>query len=88
MPQTATSIVNIQTKLLAQLVNWLEGHSLSETVLSCRYVQTMLENYFQDPSLVNHKCAFSQTKLKPQSYAKDTNYWLVHRVLKVFVKGL
>ncbi|KAI5969054.1 MAK10 [Candida margitis] len=86
--QTATSIVNIQTKLLVQLVNWLEGHSLDETILSCRYVQTMLENYFQDPSSINHKCAFSQTKLKPQSYTKDTDYWLVHRVLKAFVKGL
>jgi len=88
MPQTATSIVNIQSKLLAQLVNWLEGHSLSETVLSCRYVQTMLENYFQDPDLISHKCAFSQPKLEPQTYTKDTDYWLVHRVLKAFVKGL
>ncbi|CAK9685348.1 Mak10 subunit, NatC N(alpha)-terminal acetyltransferase family protein [Candida parapsilosis] len=88
MPQTATSIVNIQSKLLAQLVNWLEGHSLSETVLSCRYVQTMLENYFQDPDSISHKCAFSQPKLEPQTYTKDTDYWLVHRVLKAFVKGL
>ncbi|KAI5949460.1 MAK10 [Candida theae] len=85
-PQTATSIVNIQGKLLAQLVNWLEGRSLSETVLSCRYVQSMLENYLKDPK--QSKCAFSSSKLKVKSYRKDTDYWLVHRVLKVFVKGL
>ncbi|KAG5419314.1 MAK10 [Candida metapsilosis] len=85
-PQTATSIVNIQSKLLAHLVNWLEGHSLPETVLSCRYVQTMLENYLHG---ANHtKCAFNSAKLQSQNYPKDSKYWLVHRVLKVFVKGL
>ena len=44
-PQEVNVIINIQTKLLSNLVNWLESNSLPVTVLSCRYVQTLLVNY-------------------------------------------
>ncbi|KAI5967019.1 MAK10 [Candida pseudojiufengensis] len=87
-PQSSTVVINIQNKLLQFLVNWLESDSLPVTVLSCRYVQCMLENYLIKQNSIWEQCSFNQPKLSKVEYEKNTNYWLIHKVLKIFIMGL
>ncbi|EMG50411.1 MAK10 N-alpha-acetyltransferase 35 [Candida maltosa Xu316] len=89
-PQSIDVIINIQTKLLSNLVNWLESDSLPVTVLSCRYVQTLLVNYLKhNMSSKTGQVSFVDPRLPKVEY--DTgklDYLLVHKVLKTFIMGL
>ena len=87
--QEVDSIINVQTHLLCQLVNWLENNSLPVSVLSCRYVQTLLVNHSQS-RFHNLKtgCAFRDSRIREQVYQKNFKYWAVHKILKTFVRAL
>ena len=88
-PQEVNVIINIQTKLLSNLVNWLESNSLPVTVLSCRYVETLLVNYLNHENSGLGKFSFYNSRLPAVDYLKDNlNYQFVHRVLKTFTMGL
>ncbi|KAG7666448.1 MAK10 [[Candida] subhashii] len=90
-PQSIEVIINIQTKLLKCVVHWLMNESLPVTVLSCRYVQTMLENYLTKRSSIFDQCSFYSDRMEQKEEWGDTNgveYMLVHKVLKVFCMGL
>lgn len=88
-PQEVNVIINIQTKLLSNLINWLESDSLPVTVLSCRYVQTLLVNYLNHENSGLGKFSFYNSRLSPVDHLKDDlNYQLIHRVLKTFIMGL
>lgn len=88
-PQSVNVIINIQTKLLSNLINWLENDSLPVTVLSCRYVQTILVNYMNHDTSAVGQFSFYDSRLPETNH--DTNkldYLMVHKVLKTFIMGL
>lgn len=89
-PQSPIVIINIQMKLLKSLVHWLTNESLPVTVLSCRYVQTLLENYLTKQTSIWEQCSFYQPRFEHQEQYNhdDVEYSLVHKVLKVFIMGL
>ncbi|ODV78484.1 glucose-repressible protein [Suhomyces tanzawaensis NRRL Y-17324] len=45
LPQSPQSVAAIHSKLLGLFMSWLNNSSLPVTVLSCRYVQTLLTNF-------------------------------------------
>ncbi|RCK57349.1 N-alpha-acetyltransferase, 35 NatC auxiliary subunit [Candida viswanathii] len=88
-PQPIDVVVNIQTKLLSNLINWLESDSLPVTVLSCRYVQTILVNYLNYHMSKVGQFSFSDARLPEKTYdTTSLDYLLVHKVLKTFIMGL
>ncbi|KAK6455142.1 glucose-repressible protein [Scheffersomyces xylosifermentans] len=92
-PQSVQSVISIQNRLLRLLPSWLNNSSLPVTVLSCRYVQTILENfaYYQDGSL-SQRCSLVDRRLalddRKQPIEDSVEYQLVHKVLKAFIIGL
>ena len=96
-PQLIDSVIAVQNRLLHLLPSWLNNSSLPLTVLSCRYVQTLLENYafFRDGSL-SQRCSLVDRRLQGSQWQHhDTvistdslEYQLVHKVLKLFIIGL
>ncbi|RLV94136.1 N-alpha-acetyltransferase 35 NatC auxiliary subunit [Spathaspora sp. JA1] len=91
-PLSSRVIVNIQTKLLKSLVGWLSSDSLPVTVLSCRYVQTLLETYSASQgSDIWSRASFFNPRLEQQPGEYDNSsieYQLVHKVFKIYVMGL
>lgn len=85
-PQDADKVIGIINGLVRLYTSWLNNSSLPVTVMSCRYVQTLLENY--QGSL--NDCTFENRRLPKQTkHDKDTVEWkLVHKVLNSFILGL
>lgn len=88
-PQPVNVVINIQTKLLSNLINWLENDSLPVTVLSCRYVQTILVNYLNCDTTTVGQFSFYDSRLPETDHDTNSlNYLMVHKVLKTFVMAL
>lgn len=85
-PKDADKVIAIINGLVRLYTSWLNNSSLPVTVLSCRYVQILLENY--QGSL--NDCTFENKRLPKQTkHDKDTVEWkLVHKVLNSFILGL
>lgn len=84
LPQDLETIIAIQDKLIQSYMSWLNSSTLPITVLSCRYVQVLLENYSTNQevfSLVN-------TRLPSQNHDDSIEFHLVHKVLRSFIMGL
>jgi hypothetical protein len=92
-PQSIDAVIGIQSKLLVLLISWLNNSNLPVTILSCRYVQTLLVNYTRsalnpDMSLVE-KCSLTDCRLPNPHSSQDTfESKMVHTVLKSFIMGL
>ncbi|KAK6462260.1 glucose-repressible protein [Scheffersomyces coipomensis] len=94
--QSIDNVISIQNKLFQLLMSWLNNSSLPVTVLSCRYIQTLLENYTftrnQGSKNLLDQCSFKNLRFfetkemqdKNQSLDDDVEYQLVHKVLKIF----
>lgn len=70
-PSHAISIIN---KLIILLVSWLSGSNLPVTILSCRYVQTVLENYTKlrnTPLSLLEKCSLVDERLRKDTGEKE-----------------
>ena len=85
-PQDVDKVIGIINGLVRLYTSWLNNSSLPVTVMSCRYVQTLLENY--QGSL--NDCTFENKRLpKQENYDKNSVEWkLVHKVLNSFILGL
>mmetsp|Transcript_6067 Transcript_6067/g.7433 ORF Transcript_6067/g.7433 Transcript_6067/m.7433 type:complete len:786 (+) Transcript_6067:199-2556(+) len=85
-PQNVDKVIGIINGLVRLYTSWLNNSSLPVTVMSCRYVQTLLENY--QGSL--NDCTFENKRLpKQENYDKSSVEWrLVHKVLNSFILGL
>lgn len=88
-PRSAVEVISIMDEFLCMTMSWLENSSLPVTALSCRYAQTILQNYQMHPesigTLVN--CSLEDIRLKQkdgQSSDITTDYMLVHRVLRSY----
>lgn len=91
-PITIDEVIAINNKLLILFVSWLDNSSLPVTVLSCRYVQTLLQNYTALKSTnlpLIDQCSLVDNRLKT-SISPDDSFEskLVHLVLKSFIIGL
>lgn len=85
-PQDVDKVIGIINGLVRLYTSWLNNSSLPVTVMSCRYVQTLLENY--KGSL--NDCTFENKRLpKQENYDKSSVEWkLVHKVLNSLILGL
>lgn len=91
-PQSIEHVVGIMNKLIALYISWLSSSSLPVTVLSCRYVQTFLENYNKNGGQLN-KVTFKNDRLKSSSSNTNAspeqfNYKLVNFVLRSYILGI
>lgn len=87
-PQSIDQVIGIMNKLVVLYVSWLSSSSLPVTVLSCRYVQTFLENYSQNGGQLS-KVSFKNTRLNSNASDSDElEYKLVNFVLRSFVMGI
>lgn len=92
-PQSIEEVIVIQNKLILMFLSWLNNSSLPVTVLSCRYVQTLLTNYMSNKSSTMSlfdMCSFVNPRLPKTDtpYVESPEYSLVHIVLKSFTIGL
>ncbi|CUM67718.1 uncharacterized protein PRCAT00005423001 [Priceomyces carsonii] len=90
-PQSIEEIIGICNKLLKLLISWLNSSSLPVTVLSCRYVQTILDNYRSSPGSLGtlKACTFELKRLKAREYDEGSlEYKLINTFLRSFVLGL
>lgn len=91
-PQPIEVVLRIIDKLLISYSSWLNNSSLPLTVLSCRYVQTILENYKASPEqyFTLNACNFKIARFEKQNnYDTDSiDYHLVNKVLKSAVIGI
>lgn len=65
-PLSIDEVISINNSLLISFVSWLDNSNLPVTVLSCRYVQTVLENYTKRKSLdlpLSEKCSLVNERL-------------------------
>lgn len=94
-PQSVDAVIATTDYLLCQLMSWLNNSSLPVTVLSCRYVQTILQNYSMQPhdskslygcTLHDSRIESSSTAIKTTSSSKESI--LVHLVLRAYLIGL
>lgn len=85
-PYGPDQVIGIISELLRLYTSWLNNSSLPVTVLSCRYVHTLLENYQGNLE----ECTFENKRLaKQENYNEDSLEWkLVHDLLNSFVLGL
>ncbi|KAG7195271.1 uncharacterized protein KQ657_003797 [Scheffersomyces spartinae] len=95
LPRNSMEIIGIMHKLLRGYIAWLENHSITVTVLSCRYVQNILENYYKESELNDgvpklDRIIFKIPQLLESSEINKSSleYLLVNQVLRAFVLGL
>lgn len=91
------SIMSIMNKLIRSLISWIDGNFLAVSVLSCRYVLTLLINYLKnklntDISLIE-KCSFydfrfHSVETDDHNYKSSFDYTLLHYLLKIFIIGI
>lgn len=80
-------VIGVMIELLKLVISWFNNSSLPVTVCSCRYVQTILENY--KGKLTD--CTFANTTREVDGDMNDntsTEWKLVNRFLKSFVLAI
>lgn len=88
-PQPVEHVVGVMNKLLIGYMLWLNNLSLPLTILSCRYVQTLLQNYTLTRGTLLQRCSLDDSRLSSQNNdIQSLGYGLVHKVLRPFVMGL
>lgn len=88
-PQLLKTVIAVQNKLLVGYMSWLNNLLLPVTVLCCRYVQTMLQNYLHLTGTLHQRCLLKESRLKEGDYDKQSiEYQVVHRVLLAFIIGI
>lgn len=88
-PQKASSVIGVMNQLVILYMSWLNNSSLPVTVLSCRYVQTFLENYLKHGGDLK-KTTFRNERLYGSVPNDDESFEhkLTNMVLRSFVMGL
>ncbi|KAL7664236.1 Uncharacterized protein ABC855_g3068 [[Candida] zeylanoides] len=87
-PRSPETIVATIDKLYVLLMSWLNNSSLPVTVLSCRYVHTLLVNYTAAAEKSLAHCSLHDRRFGAESASISIESQLVHRVLRTFVIGL
>lgn len=84
-PIDEDELCGIMNKVLRLFSSWLDNSSLPLTVLSCRYVQNIVENYtYSLNKEIIHTLQFTGGK-----YDESTiEYQLTHKVLRSFIIGI
>ena len=88
--QLLEAVLGIMDKLVCLSMSWLSNSSLPITVLSCRYVQSILQNHLDGGVGIDpiDFCRFTNAKSKPTgncSHNKNANYKNVHVYLRAFI---
>lgn len=87
--QSAELVIGVMNRLIVLYLSWINKWSLSVTVLSCRYAQTLLENYMANPerfsnvTLINGRLPNTMN-----GHELTIEHILVNKVLRSFVGGL
>lgn len=95
LPRQPKEVIGLMHKLLRGYIAWLENHSLTVTVLSCRYVQNILESYYKESEQTFGQPELDRIVFKIPRLIENTemdkssqDYLLVNKVLRAFVLGL
>lgn len=91
-PRSNSEVIAIMDQFLRTTMSWLQNSSLPVTALSCRYAQTLLQNYQRHPDTLGTltNCTLIEPRLKA-GYANhgtedlSPEYMLVHQVLRSFL---
>lgn len=91
-PRSNSEVIAIMDQFLRTTMSWLQNSSLPVTALSCRYAQTLLQNYQRHPHTLGTltNCTLIEPRLKA-GYANhgtedlSPEYMLVHQVLRSFL---
>lgn len=88
-PQPVDSVIGVMNRLLIGYMLWLNNLSLPLTILSCRYVQTLLQNYTSNRGTLLQRCSLVDSRLASQiKDSQSLEYGLVHKVLKPFLMAI
>lgn len=91
-PQSIENVIGILNNLLILYMSWLNNSSLPVTVLSCRYVQTFMENYMKNGGnlkLTTFKIERLESEINRDDKSNDEfNDKLINLVLRSFILGL
>ena len=87
-PRLPEAILATIDKLYVLLMSWLNNSSLPVTVLSCRYVHTLLVNYTAAAEKSLAHCSLHDRRFGAELAPVSLESQLVHRVLRSFIIGL
>lgn len=89
LPISVKSIIAVMDKLYSLLMSWLNNSSLPVTILSCRYIQTVLQNYTASVTKSIDICSLSDPRIKTErKNGNDFEEFLSEKVLRAFILGL